>query len=94
MIWRDCYGAVLCAGDIIEDLDQRVIGKVVFRNGCPEVLPWKWFMPSTMNYVPAVDCLGNAITETRRITGRHTKLGWAMRGHRMPHVEVLKREKK
>lgn len=93
MYWRDYSGNILNAGDMVEDMRRREIGKVVFQNGLPYSMVCKRFSPSTLGY-EYVDPKGPAEAYLRSLVDKHTKIWWALHGYRLMDVDLLKRAEK
>ena len=73
--WRDLNGKILREGDMIEDVDRRVIGKVVYDCGLPCVLMQKQFRPELLGY-ELLDWKGPKEAYMRGLVAKHTKLWW------------------
>ena len=91
MIWRDAWGETIQSGDIVEDLDRRYIGKVLFRYGKPHIHYFKQFSAQTLGY-KFVDVVGPDEAYIRCLAPKK-EWRYKLNGHRLNHVEVLQKRK-
>lgn len=91
MIWRDAWGEEIRPGDIVEDMDRRIIGEVVFRCNKPHIHFYKVFSRQTLGY-EFVDVVAADEAYIRCLA---PKKDWRykLNGHRLSHVEVLQKRK-
>lgn len=91
MVWRDAWGEPIQQGDIVEDLNHRYIGKVLFMYNKPHIHYFKQFSAQTLNY-ELVDVYAPDEAYIRCLA---PKKEWRYRlnGHRLNNVEVLQKRK-
>ena len=90
--WRDLNGEILHDGDMIEDVERRVIGKVLMEGGLPYVLMQKQFRPDLLGYEP-LDGKGPKEAYVRGLVARHTKLWWWMHRYTLSVIVLQKAER-
>ena len=88
-IWRDAWGEEIHPGDIVEDLNRRVIGEVKFMYGKPHIHYFKQFSAQTLGY-EFVDVCAPDEAYVRCLA---PKKEWRYRlnGHRLNNVELLQK---
>lgn len=90
--WRDLNGEILHDGDIVEDVERRLIGKILMEGGYPYVLMQKQFRPDLLGYEP-LDMTGPKEAYLRGLVSRHTKLWWWLHGYRVNAIILRKAER-
>jgi hypothetical protein len=90
--WRDLNGEILHDGDMIEDVERRVIGKVLMGGGLPYVLIYKEFRPDLLGYEP-LDTKGPHEAYVRGLVTRHTKLWWWLHRYTLSVIVLQKAER-
>lgn len=90
--WRDSSGCELRIGDIVEDTERRIIGKIVLQNGLPALEIFKRFSAETLGY-EFIDNKGTKEAYIRSIVPRHTRLWYWRRGYVLDNVTILRRMK-
>ena len=94
MTWKDAYGNVLREGDIVEDTEKRLIGKITMRNGEPVMIVYKRFDLSLLTYETVMDYKGPIEGHTSMLVPYHSKVWWWRHGRYLDNVELLKRAEK
>lgn len=91
MIWRDAWGEPIQPGDIVEDLNKRYIGEVLYRYNKPHIHYFKQFSTQTLGY----EFVSVTAPDEAYIRCLAPKKEWRYRlnGHRLNHVEVLQKRK-
>lgn len=91
--WKDAYGNQIKYGDIVEDFERRIIGKVVrsLLTGQPVLQVISQFSIKAMTYVPPPDNSTNYSLE-RNFIPYHNKLYWILHNYRIDNIEILKSE--
>ena len=88
-VWRDAWGEEIHPGDIVEDLNTRRIGRVVYRYNKPWMDVWKEFSAAHLAYDP----VERFAADEAYIRCLAPKKEWRYRlnGHRLNHVELLQK---
>ena len=89
--WKDAYGNQIEYGDIIENFERRIIGKVVRSslNGQPVMRIISQFSIRAMTYLPPPDNSTDFSLE-RSFIPKHNKLYWILHNYRIDNIEVLR----
>ena len=90
--WKDAYGNQIGYGDIVEDFERRIIGKVVrsMLTGQPVLQIISQFSIKAMTYLPPPDNSTDFSLE-RNFIPKHSKLYWILHGYRLDNIEILKK---
>jgi len=89
--WKDAYGNQIKYGDIIEDFERRIIGKVVrsFLTGQPVLQIISQFSIKAMTYLPPPDN-STDFSLQRNFIPKHSKLYWILHNYRLDNIEILR----
>lgn len=91
MTWRDAWGEPIQPGDIVEDINNRVIGEVKYLYNRPYVHYFKQFSAQTLGY----EWVSVTAPDEAYLRCLAPKKEWRykLNGHRLRHVEVLQKRK-
>ena len=89
--WKDAYGNQIGYGDIIENFERRIIGKVVRSsfNNQPVMRIISQFSIKAMTYLPPPDNSTDLSLE-RNFIPKHSKLYWILHNYRIDNIEILR----
>lgn len=89
--WKDVHGLQIGYGDIIEDFERRIIGKVVHSsfNNQPVMRIISQFSIKVMTYLPPPDNSTDFSLE-RNFIPKHNKLYWFFHNYRIDNIEILR----
>lgn len=89
--WKDAYGNQIEYGDIVEDFERRIIGKVVrsFLTGQPVLQIISQFSIKAMTYLPPPDN-STDFSLQRNFIPKHSKLYWIFHNYRLDNIEILR----
>lgn len=90
-IWRDAWGEEIDPGDIVEDMNRRVIGEVKFMYGKPHIHYFKQFSAQTLGYEFVDVCAADEAYV--RCLAPKKEWRYRLNGHRLNHVELLQKRK-
>lgn len=87
--WKDAFGQVIKTGDIVEDTNRKIIGRVIKRYGMPMIYAMKKFNAELLSY-EMVELKGPNAAYEYGIIPRHTKIWYRLHGYVLDHIEIIK----
>ena len=90
--WKDMAGNSLDYGDIVEDIERRIIGEIVhgYFNNQPMLRIISQFSIKAMKYIEMPNHSTYEATE-RSFIPHHSKLYWFIHSYRINNIELLKK---
>lgn len=90
MKWKDNFGQELNVGDIVEDTNRKIIGRIVKRYGLPVLRAMKRFNYDLLSY-ELIEVKGPEEAYEYSIIPRHSKLWYWSHSYILDHIEVLQK---